>query len=156
MRTALSLSVFIFCLALVLRTCSMATPSIGIRLNRTAGISDLFPRTSYSATEPHHQAVNMNPMALSKSQILRATAISATAIGAAAVGAFAIGAAAVGGLAIGALAVRKLAIRGLLGRSAKFKSLEIQNLTVTRLRAGEVIVTDTLKAPGSTANPSLS
>jgi hypothetical protein len=118
----------------------------------------------FSSTSPHglcafeleHQAVNMNDIDRSKSRILRGMAISATAIGAVAVGAFAIGAVAVGAFAIGALTIRRLAIRGVVGTSAKFKSLEIQDLAVKRLHAAEVIVTDSLKVPGSNANPRIS
>jgi hypothetical protein len=64
-------------------------------------------------------------------------ALIATAIGTVAVGAF----------AIGALAIRRLAIRRLVVDGAKFKSLEIQDLTVTRLHAAEVTVSDSLKLP---------
>ncbi len=69
----------------------------------------------------------------------RGVAPIATAIGAVAVGAFAIGA-----LAIGRLAIRRIAVE-----SAKFKSLEILDLTVRRLRAAEVTVSDSLKLPAT-------
>ena len=75
---------------------------------------------------------------------LGGVAMLATAIGAVAVGAFAIGA-----LAIGRLKIRRVIIDG-----AEFKSLEIHDLTVTRLRAAEVIVSDSLKLPGSNVDRS--
>jgi hypothetical protein len=68
---------------------------------------------------------------------LRGVAIIATAIGAVAVGAF----------AIGALAIGRLAIRRVFIERAKLKSLEINDLTVTRIHAAEVIVSDTLTLP---------
>ena len=80
----------------------------------------------------------MKDLTNSKGLSVRGMAIMATAIGAVAVGAFAIGA-----LAIGRLAIRRIAVE-----SGKFKSLEIQDLTVTRLHAAEVIVSDSLKLPG--------
>jgi hypothetical protein len=55
---------------------------------------------------------------------------------------------AVGAFAIGAFAIGRLVIRRLSVENAKFRSLEIQDLTVTRLRAAEVIVGDSLKLPG--------
>ena len=64
-------------------------------------------------------------------------ALIATAIGAVAVGAFAIGA-----LAIGRLAVRRLAVE-----NGRFKSLEIDDLTVKRLHAAEVNVSESLRLP---------
>jgi hypothetical protein len=67
----------------------------------------------------------------------RGVATIATAIGAVAVGAFAIGA-----LAIGRLAIRRLSVE-----SAKFNSLEIKDLTVMRIHAAEVTVSDSLKLP---------
>lgn len=73
----------------------------------------------------------------SKAIAFRGVAMTATAIGAVAVGAF----------AIGALAIGRLAIRRLLVERVKFKSLEIEELTVTRLRAGEVTVSESLKLP---------
>ncbi len=73
---------------------------------------------------------------------LRGVAITATAIGAVAVGAFAIGALAVGALAIGRLAIRRLSVE-----NANFKSFEIEELTVKRLRAAEVTVTESLEFP---------
>jgi hypothetical protein len=76
----------------------------------------------------------------------RGAALIATAIGAVAVGAFAIGA-----LAIGRLAIRRVVIE-----SAKLKSPEIQDLTVTRLHAAEVTVSDSLKLPESNADPKIS
>jgi hypothetical protein len=79
----------------------------------------------------------MKELRSSKSLGFRAAAMIAAAIGAVAVGAF----------AIGALAIGRLAIRRVLVESAEFKSLTIQDLTVTRLRAAEVIVSDSLKAP---------
>jgi hypothetical protein len=73
----------------------------------------------------------------SKSSGLRGIAIFATTIGAVAVGAF----------AIGALAIRKLAVSNLVIENAKFKSLEIQDLTVTRLHAAEIAVSDSIQFP---------
>jgi len=70
---------------------------------------------------------------------VRGVVMLATAFGAVAVGAF----------AIGALAIRRLAISRVVVGRAKFKSLEIEELTVTRLRAGEVTVSDSLKLPES-------
>jgi len=58
--------------------------------------------------------------------------------------------------AIGALTIRRLAIRRVLVGSAEFKSLEIQDLTVTRLRAAEVTVTDSLKPPRSNVDHKIS
>jgi hypothetical protein len=69
---------------------------------------------------------------------LRGVAMMATAIGAIAVGAF----------AIGALAIGRLAVRRIIVESAKLKSVEIEDLTVTRLRAVEVTVSDSLELPG--------
>jgi len=40
--------------------------------------------------------------------------------------------------------------------SAKFKSLEIQDLTVTRLHAAEVTVSESLKLPGSNVDRKIS
>jgi hypothetical protein len=68
-----------------------------------------------------------------------AVATIATAMGAVAVGAF----------AIGALAVGRLAIRRLEVEKAYLKSVEIEDLTVTRLHAAEVTVSDSLKLPRS-------
>jgi hypothetical protein len=76
----------------------------------------------------------------SQSLGFRGIAMIATAMGAVAVGAFAIGA-----LAIGRLAIRRVVIDG-----AKFKTLEIEDLTVTRLHAAEVAVSDSLDLPAST------
>jgi hypothetical protein len=58
--------------------------------------------------------------------------------------------------AIGALTIRRLAIRRVLIGSAEFKSLEIQDLTVTRLRAAEITVSDSLQLPGSNVNHQIS
>ena len=82
----------------------------------------------------------MNHERNSESLGFRGVAIIASAIGAVAVGAFAIGALAVGRLAIGRLVIE----------NAKFKSLEIQDLSVKRLRATEVIVSDSLALPPGT------
>jgi hypothetical protein len=79
----------------------------------------------------------MKELRSSKHLGFRGVAIIATAIGAVAVGAFAIGA-----LAIGRLAIRRLSVE-----SAKFKSLEIHDLTVMRIHAAEVTVSDSLKLP---------
>src|SRR5215471_16698858 len=81
----------------------------------------------------------MKELNRSKRPGFRAVAMMATAIGAVAVGAF----------AIGALAIGRLAIRRLLVERVKFKSVEIDELSVTRLRAAEVIVSDSLELPGS-------
>jgi hypothetical protein len=40
--------------------------------------------------------------------------------------------------------------------SGKLKSLEIQDLTVTRLHAAEITVSDSLKPPGSNVDPRIS
>ncbi len=69
------------------------------------------------------------------------------ALKAAAAGAFAAGAVAVGAFAIGALAIGRLAIRRIVAGKVEFKSVKIQELTVARLRAGEVTVSDSLKLP---------
>lgn len=61
--------------------------------------------------------------------------------------AVAVGAVAVGAFAIGALVIGRLVVRRITVDSAKFKPLEIQELVVTRLQAGEVVVTDSLKLP---------
>ncbi|SRR5712692_7413170 len=82
----------------------------------------------------------------SQSLGFRGVAMIATAIGAVAVGAF----------VIGALAIRRLAIRRVVIDSAEFKSLQIRDLTVTRLRAAEVTVSDSLKLPGSNVDPKIS
>jgi len=58
--------------------------------------------------------------------------------------------------AVGALSIRRLAIRRILIESAEFKSLEIQDLIVTRLRAAEVTVTDSLTLPGSCVDHEIS
>ncbi len=72
-----------------------------------------------------------------KSLGLRGAAMFGTAIGAVAAGAF----------AIGALAVGRFAIRRLLIESAEFKKLHVEDLVVTRIRASEVIVSDSLELP---------
>jgi hypothetical protein len=82
----------------------------------------------------------------SKHLRLGGVAMIATAIGAVAVGAFAIGA-----FAIGRLAIRRLAVE-----SGKFKSLVIDDLTVARLHAGEVTVSDSLKLPMSNVDRNIS
>ena len=66
-------------------------------------------------------------------------ALIATAIGAVAVGAGAIGALAIGRLAIGRFAVQ----------NGKFRSLEIDDLTVKRLHATEVSVSESLNFPSN-------
>jgi len=73
---------------------------------------------------------------------LRGLAIIATAVGAVAVGAS----------AIAVLAIGRLAIRRIIVEKARFKSLEIQDLTVTRLRANEVIVSEALHVPEKDLN----
>ncbi len=75
---------------------------------------------------------------------LPALAMIATGIGAIAVGAFAIGA-----LAIGRSAIRRVQIE-----NAKLKSLGIGDLTVSRFRAREVIVSDSLELPQKSSQPS--
>jgi len=67
-----------------------------------------------------------------------------------------IGAVAVGAFAIGVLAIRRLAIGRVVVGSAKFKSLEIQDLTVMRIHAAEVTVSDFLKLPENAAGKKLS
>ena len=52
-----------------------------------------------------------------------------------------------GAFAIGALTIRLLAVRRVVIDHAKFKSLEIEDLTVNRLHAGEVSVSDSLNLP---------
>jgi hypothetical protein len=79
----------------------------------------------------------MKDLNRSKRQDLRGLAVIATAIGAVAIGAF----------AIGALSIRRLAIRRVFIECGEFKTLAIQDLTVTRLRAAEVTVSDSLKLP---------
>jgi hypothetical protein len=49
-----------------------------------------------------------------------------------------------------------LAIRRVVVESAKLKSLEIQDLTVTRLHAAEVTVSDSLKLPGGDVDRKIS
>jgi hypothetical protein len=80
----------------------------------------------------------MKDLHSSKNLGFSGVAMIATAIGAVAVGAF----------AIGALAIRRLAIGRVVIDSAEFKSPKIQDLTVTRLRAAEVNVSDSLNLPG--------
>ncbi|MGD0128374.1 MAG: hypothetical protein ABSF46_23695 [Terriglobia bacterium] len=58
-----------------------------------------------------------------------------------------------GASAIAVLAIGRLAIRRIIVEEAKFKSLEIQDLTVTRLRANEVIVSKALRLPGQGLHP---
>ena len=81
----------------------------------------------------------MDELASSKRLTVRAVAMIATAVGAVAVGAFAIGA-----LAIGRLAIRRIVID-----NAELKNLKIEDLTVTRLRAAEVTITDSLEVPAT-------
>jgi hypothetical protein len=78
----------------------------------------------------------------SKDLGFRGVAIVATAIGAMAVGAVAVGA-----FAIGALSIRRLAIRRVAIDIGELKSLHIQDLTVERLHAAEVTVSESLKVP---------
>src|SRR5208283_130030 len=68
----------------------------------------------------------------------------------------AIGAVAVGGFAVGAFVIGRLVIRRVSIESAKFKSLQIQDLTVTRLRAAELVVSDSLKLPESSIDGGIS
>lgn len=65
----------------------------------------------------------------------------------------AIGAIAVGAFAIGALAIRRLTIREIVIEKARFKSLEIQDLSVKRLRAAEVAVSDSIQLPEGNTLP---
>ena len=88
----------------------------------------------------------MKDLAGSKSLGFGGVAMIATAIGAVAVGAF----------AIGALAIGRLAIRRVLVDTAEFKSLKVHDLTVTRLHAAEVTVSDSLTLPGSNVNRAIS
>ncbi len=81
----------------------------------------------------------MKELGRSQGPTARAVAMIATAVGAVAVGAFAIGA-----LAIGRLAIRRIVID-----SAELKNLRIEDLTVIRLRAAEVVITDSLEVPGN-------
>jgi hypothetical protein len=52
-------------------------------------------------------------------------------------------------VAAGALTIRHLAIRRASTENAELESLELQDLTVTRLRAAEVTVSDSLKLRGT-------
>ena len=79
---------------------------------------------------------------ISRDLSFRGVALIATAVGAVAVGAF----------AIGALAIGRLTVRRILVGSAELKSLEIGELTVKRLRAGQVIVDDSLSLPEGADN----
>jgi hypothetical protein len=74
------------------------------------------------------------------------SAPAASAVGAF-VGAVALGSVAVGAFAVGALVVGRLLIRHLRVDRGSFKSLDIQELTVRRLRAAEMTVTQTLQLP---------
>jgi hypothetical protein len=80
----------------------------------------------------------------------RHVAIQGAAVAAAAVGVVAIGALAVGACAIGALAIGRLAIGQLVVKRGGFKSLHVEELTVTRLRASEITVTNALELPQET------
>jgi hypothetical protein len=71
------------------------------------------------------------------SMSFRGVAMIGTAIGAIAAGAF----------AIGALTVGRFAIRRLVVGRAELKNLVVEDLTVTRIRAAEVIVSDSLELP---------
>ena len=81
----------------------------------------------------------MKDLHSSKGPGFRGMAMIATAIGAVAVGAF----------AIGALTILRLSIRRVLIENTQFKSHEIQDLTERRLRAAEIIVSDSIEFPGS-------
>ena len=70
-------------------------------------------------------------------------------LGAAAAGAFAMGAIAFSALAIGALAVGRMALGRVAVGKTKFKSLELDDLTMKRLRASEISITDSLDLPSS-------
>jgi hypothetical protein len=59
------------------------------------------------------------------------------------------GAVAVGAFAIGALAIGRLAIRRIVAGKVEFKSVKIRDLAVSRLRAGEVTVSGSLKLPAT-------
>ena len=59
----------------------------------------------------------------------------------------AIGAVAVGAVAIGVFSIRRLAIRRVAIDIGELKSLHIQDLTVGRLHATEVTVSESLKVP---------
>jgi len=61
--------------------------------------------------------------------------------------AIAVGAAAVGAMAIGALIIGRLSIRRVRIDRADLKSLAIDDLTVTRLRAREVTVIESIELP---------
>lgn len=81
----------------------------------------------------------MKRLRIETSVALPKIALIAAAIGAVAVGAFAIGA-----LAIGRLAIRKLAVE-----HGRFKSLEIDGLTVRRLHAADVTISESLQFPSN-------
>src|ERR1700690_4956 len=95
-----------------------------------------------SESPPAEGANNMPEIRNRKALSTGGVAMIATAIGAVAVGAFAIGA-----LAIGRLAIRRLSVE-----RAQLKSLEIEDLTVRRLRAAEVVVSDSLTLPANNAD----
>jgi hypothetical protein len=65
-----------------------------------------------------------------------------------AIGAAALGAVAVGAFAIGVLAIGRLVIRRLLAGQVEFDSFRVRDLAVTRLRVGELVVSDSLELPG--------
>ena len=87
----------------------------------------------------------------SKSRSPRGAGLVATAIGAVAIGAVAVGAFAIGALAVGRLAIRRMTIE-----SARFRSLEIEDVTVARLHAREVVITNSLALPGNDIHQQLS
>jgi hypothetical protein len=58
-------------------------------------------------------------------------------------------AAAVGFVAVSAFAIGRLSIRRLKIRNASIRSLDLQDLSVKRLRVGVLIVSDSLRLPGT-------
>jgi hypothetical protein len=84
-------------------------------------------------------------------RISKSLSFGGIALGATAIGAFAIGA-----LAIGAFAIGRLVIRRVVVESAKLRYFEIEDLTVTRLHAAEITVSDSLKLPGSDVSRDIS
>jgi hypothetical protein len=59
----------------------------------------------------------------------------------------AIGLTALGAVAIGVLAIRRLAVRSVVVGRAQIKSLDIEELTVGRIHAAAVRVSDSLELP---------
>lgn len=86
---------------------------------------------------PEFNFTFMRKLQQSNGQVAPRMALIATAIGATAIGAF----------AIGALAIGRLLIRNLSVDRAKLCHLEIGDLDMSRLRARNLVVTDSLEIP---------